>query len=362
MDIKVVEAQLQQVLEKFRAGDLDSSAALLDRILDISVDHPDLLHLGAMIALRRQRLDTADHFSLRAMSMRPDSPAFRYTRAQVLTALQRNEEALRELRQVLRIDPGCHKAHARIWQIMGGCGRISDLTALVKRRLMAIDARCSVEPRPTRVRIPDTTLCCIDCSNHALAIRALKLTLGGCEFPRAMFFTDRKFDIGPIETVIIDPIQSLHDYSLFVMKRLLRYIDTEYVLLIQWDGYVVNADAWSDQFLLFDYIGARWPHEALNIPADQAVGNGGFSLRSKTLLEALQDPRVIGAHPEDGAICLTHRQYLEQQYGIAFAPGAIADRFSFEHIETTGPTFGFHGQINITRFVDDEAIRLLQLP
>lgn len=280
----------------------------------------------------------------------------------MLAALRKNEEKLADLRQVLRINPDCHKAHAEIWNIFAECGRLGDLTALVKLRLTALDARGAVEPRPTRVRIPDTTLCCVDCSNHALAIRALTLTLGGCEFPRAMFFTDRKFDIEPIETVIIDPLQSAHDYSLFVMKRLLPYIETDYVLLIQWDGYVVNADAWSDQFLLFDYIGARWPHAALNIPADQAVGNGGFSLRSKTLLQALQDPRVIAAHPEDVAICRTHRRYLEGQYGIAFAPDAIADRFSFEHIEAAAPTFGFHGQINITRFVDDEAIRLLQSP
>ena len=362
MDVRHVEEQLHQVLEKFRAGDLDAAAALLDRILGISVDHPDLLRLGAIIALRRRRLDAADQFSLRAMALDPDSPAIRNTREQVLAALRKNEEELAELRRVLRIDPDCHKAHVEIWRIMGECGRISDVTALIKRRLMALDAQGPVEPQPTRVRIPDTTLCCIDCSNHALAVRALQLTLSGCEFPRAMFFTDRKVDPGPVETVIIDPIQSLDDYARFVMKRLLPYIDTDYVLLIQWDGYVVNARAWSDQFLLYDYIGARWPHEALNIPADRAVGNGGFSLRSKTLLQALQDPRVIAAHPEDGAICLTHRQYLEQQYGIAFAPDATADRFSFEHIETAAPTFGFHGQINITRFVDDEAIRLLQLP
>jgi len=70
----------------------------------------------------------------------------------------------------------------------------------------------------------------------------------------------------------------------------------------------------------------------------------------------------LATHPEDGAICLTHRRYLEERYGIAFAPDAIAERFSFEHIEPTAPTFGFHGQINITRFVDDEAIRMLRLP
>jgi len=118
MDIRLAEGQLQQVLEKFRAGDFDSSAALLDRLLAVSVDHPDLLRLGAIIALRRRRLDAADQFSLRAMALRPDSPVIRNTREQVLTALQKNEEELAELREVLRIDPGCHKAHTGVWRIM----------------------------------------------------------------------------------------------------------------------------------------------------------------------------------------------------------------------------------------------------
>ena len=92
-----------------------------------------------------------------------------------------------------------------------------------------------------------------------------------------------------------------------------------------------------------------------------AVGNGGFSLRSRTLLEALQDPQIVASHPEDTAICRTHREYLEREHGIAFAPATVADQFSFEHVEPRGPSFGFHGQINITRFVDDKAIRMLEL-
>ncbi len=66
---------MQQVIEKLRAGDLDAAAALLDRIRDASVDHPDLLRLGAKIALGRRRLDAADQLSLRAMAMDPASPA-----------------------------------------------------------------------------------------------------------------------------------------------------------------------------------------------------------------------------------------------------------------------------------------------
>jgi len=360
MNTMIVEEQLQQVLEKFHAGDFDSSAALLDRILAVSADSPDLLHLGAMIALRRRCPDLANDYALRALAARPESSTFRYTRAQALTALQRYEEALAELRHVLRNDPGYHKAHVRIWEIMAACGRLHEMTNLVKQRLAALDTTCPAKQPGVKVQIADTTLCCIDCQNYGLAARALRLSLAGCEFPRAMLFTDQHIDLKPVETVVINPIRSLQEYSEFVTKQLLNYIDTEYVLLIQWDGYVVSPEAWSEQFLLFDYIGARWPHEKVNIPAEHAVGNGGFSLRSRTLLIALQDPRIVRLHPDDGAICLTYRSYLEQQYGIVFAPAAVADRFSFEHIEPSGPTFGFHGQINITRFVDDAMIRLLQ--
>ena len=279
--------------------------------------------------------------------------------------------ALAELRRILRTEPGFHPAHRGLWEIMEARGQRHDALDRVRQRLMALDAQCHIEPLATRVQIPDTTLCCIDCSNHALAIRALQLSLAGCQFPRAVFFTDRDFDIKPAETVIIDPIRSLRDYSLFVMKRLLHYVDTEYVLLVQWDGYIVNPAAWSEQFLLFDYIGARWPdtigvhrcNEAHNmrIPLEHSVGNGGFSLRSRTLLEALQDPRIkLEAYPEDMTICLTYRQYLEQSHGIAFAPAEVADLFSFELLEPAVPTFGFHSPFNIARFVDDMALRLLE--
>lgn len=366
-----IEQQVQQVLEKFNAGDLDAAAALLEPLLAHCAERPDLLQLGANIALRRQRLDLAGDFARRAVAAHPERSDFKYTRAQVLSALQRYEEALVELRQILRIDPNFHQAHREIWEIMDARGRRGEATELVQQRLAALDTQHCVEPPKARMQVPDTTLCCIDCNNPALAIRALRLSLAGCQFPRAVFFTDRSLDIEPIETVIIDPIQSRQDYSMFVLKRLLQYVDTEYVLVIQWDGYIVNPDVWSEEFLLFDYIGARWPdyvgargpHAAQNvrIPPEHAVGNGGFSLRSRTLLEALQDPRIkLGAYPEDMTICQTYRQYLERSHGIAFAPTAVADRFSFELLEPAEPTFGFHGLTNIARFVDDAAIRLLE--
>ena len=47
----------------------------------------------------------------------------------------------------------------------------------------------------------------------------------------------------------IAPIESRDAYSNFVLKRLLPFVDTEHVLLVQWDGYVVNPGAWDPAFL-----------------------------------------------------------------------------------------------------------------
>jgi hypothetical protein len=84
------------------------------------------------------------------------------------------------------------------------------------------------------------------------------------------------------------------------------------VLLVQWDGYVCNPDAWDPAFLDCDYIGAKWfwHNDAMR------VGNGGFSLRSRRLLEALQDPRIALSVVEDETICRTFRPLLERDYGI----------------------------------------------
>ena len=60
------------------------------------------------------------------------------------------------------------------------------------------------------------------------------------------------------------------------------------------------------------------------------VGNGGFSLRSRRLLLALQDPRIELVEAEDTTICRTFRPLLEREHGIRFGSEALADKFAFE--------------------------------
>jgi len=200
-------------------------------------------------------------------------------------------------------------------------------------------------------RVTDTTICIIDSQTHELAVRAMRACLNVMEFDDALFISDQPYpdqDSG-VRSTIISAFKGRSDYSRFVMKELVQHVLTKHVLLIQWDGYIVNPEAWSDDFLDYDYIGARWGfhQDAHN------VGNGGFSLRSRKLLEALQDVEIQEFEPEDAKICRQYRSMLEARHGIRFAPPEVADRFSFETIYPEGMPFGFHGLFNMWLFLDD---------
>jgi Flp pilus assembly protein TadD len=199
------------------------------------------------------------------------------------------------------------------------------------------------------------TLCCVDTRNHALALRALKKSTAQIRFARTLFVTDRQFDVPGIDVHLIAPLTSRDAYSLFVLRSLLTLIDTPHVLLVQWDGYVLNPAAWQAKYLDCDYIGAPWfwHDDAMR------VGNGGFSLRSHKLLEALQDPRVELIDAEDVTICRAFRPLLERDHGIRFASETLAKAFSFEAAYPIGSPFGFHGLFNFSRVVPADELALL---
>jgi len=196
--------------------------------------------------------------------------------------------------------------------------------------------------------LPRVTVCCVDCVNHDLALAALHQCMQHASFARALFLTDRDCPLEGADCVRIPALRSRDDYSRFVIKDLAAYVDTDFVLLVQWDGFVVNPAAWSGDFLEHDYIGARWPFRDDGL----TVGNGGFSLRSRRLLAALRDPAIVPGPLEDVTICRTYRAYLEAAHGIRFAPEAVADRFSFEATYFDALPFGFHGLFNFWMFLD----------
>ncbi len=214
------------------------------------------------------------------------------------------------------------------------------------------------------IDIPATTLVCVDCQYPQLALRALRLTLAQCRFPAVKFFTDAAgvaSQLDPrIELVPIPRIASVEAYSRFMIKELLPHVATDFVQVVQWDGYVINGGAWSGEFQEYDYIGARWwfREEGLD------VGNGGFSLRSRRLLEALQDPGIVVDRAEDLLICDAYRDLLAARYGIRIAPASLARRYAFEGDHPNLQAFGFHRLFNFPLLYDEAVLTeiLAQIP
>jgi Protein of unknown function (DUF5672) len=144
-------------------------------------------------------------------------------------------------------------------------------------------------------------------------------------------------------------------YSHFMLRGLLPHVHGTHVLVVQWDGYVLDAAQWDPRFLDHDYIGAPLRGQ----PPARAVGNGGFSLRSRRLLQALQDPTLTERHPEDLCICHDHRARLEREHGLNFSPPDVASRFSYERVPPSGPTFGFHGLFNMHEVLSPSELHAL---
>lgn len=167
---------------------------------------------------------------------------------------------------------------------------------------------------------------------------------------------------------------SYFEYNLFMIYGLGQLIETDFCLVVQNDGWVMNGDNWRNEFFEYDYIGAPVP-ALVEIQNNQFIRrfspnfwfehrdripenlyewqNGGFSLRSKRLLNA---PRELGLtlevsafdffkklplslewdfeqhnihHVEDIYLCATKRDIFSQ-HGIKIAPRKVAAQFSIE--------------------------------
>ncbi|HTP62161.1 MAG TPA: DUF5672 family protein [Burkholderiales bacterium] len=272
-----------------------------------------------------------------------------------LLALGQAAEAVAALGEAARLEPASQEAQFQLGVALQAAGRRGEALGRY-REALRLHVRGEALPgalarQGPRVPVPRTTLCCVDCRNHELALSALRRSMAQCAFERVVFFTDRRVDQPGIEVVVIPDIASIGDYSRFMAKALGGYIESDFALVVQYDGYVLNGRRWEAAFQNYDYVGAPWGRAS-------GVGNGGFSLRSRRLLQALRDPRIAELVPEDIAICETYRDLLEGEYGLRFAPPAVAARFSFETLPPPAPTLGFHGLTHLVRIVDMDETEL----
>jgi len=203
-------------------------------------------------------------------------------------------------------------------------------------------------------------------------IKALYTSMNGIDYGSVKFITSKEVVEERGEELLKDGIiceepniliTNMKDYAKYMIYHMHEYVDTDFVLTIQYDGFVINPSAWRDDFFDYDYVGAPWPwrENSYVTPFGEhiAVGNGGFSLRSKKLIEVptkVDVPfdvvarndfyKMFGAinWNEDGNICV-HNRHIFLEQGCKFAPVEVAKDFSHEtplDINRGIIPFGYH--------------------
>jgi hypothetical protein len=193
------------------------------------------------------------------------------------------------------------------------------------------------------------TIVLISSINHKLCEFSIENTLKNTPYvEEVLIYSNKKILSYPY--FYIDSKFNISDYNVLLNKTIFEYVKTDFVLVIQPDGMASNLCMWNDKFLDYDYIGA--PFENLS------VGNGGFSLRSKKLLEALiSDEYTFNNKNEDELICKDYKHTLEKDYKINFAPLDLAGLFSREWVLCKNNTFGFHGFWNFPLCFNFETVK-----
>jgi Protein of unknown function (DUF5672) len=206
------------------------------------------------------------------------------------------------------------------------------------------------------VDLKNTTIVSVACVRVIETLNAIKKSISGIDFYDAKLITSQDIFDDKVKTIKINNLD-YEQYNKFIVYELHKYIETDYLLIVQDDGYVINPTQWRDDFFKYDYIGAPWamPTDSFSCrdPFNNIirVGNGGFSFRSKKLISLpsilnLEWKSYFGYFNEDGFFSV-HNRHIFESHGCNFAPIDVAKYFSHETEmpETQGIVpFGFHGK------------------
>jgi hypothetical protein len=225
--------------------------------------------------------------------------------------------------------------------------------------------------------VPNISISCIETREDYVdrAAYAVERTASCLPVDCVYWFSDAHFPraLPGIDVIrigsTVDFVNFFDAVNYLCLRVMPRVVTTDFNIVVQWDGFAVNQGAWDQEFLNYDYIGACWLWMWGGRPI---VGNGGFSLRSRKLYDALckinlkwrvadwqSDPRLDQAEyfvlgpdgakqlPEDLLICLWYREMLVRDFGIRFCPPELASKFSVEREspltrQWLGRSFGFH--------------------
>jgi hypothetical protein len=123
----------------------------------------------------------------------------------------------------------------------------------------------------------------------------------------------------------------------YLIKALPKLIKTEWYLIIQWDGFIVNSDKWNNEFFKYPFLGGG--HSSLN---------GGFSLRNTNVMRKISEiENTFETGAEDGFYsCFLDNRWTENKntpFKIPFPDEQLINEFClWDSVNSNIPTFGWH--------------------
>lgn len=192
-------------------------------------------------------------------------------------------------------------------------------------------------------KLSNITLLVLATRNVESAVNALIYSMRDIDYGKVILVSDYRPGNLPdnIEWKQVHKMDSIDDWNHEVFYNLWKYFDTEYVLFIHPDGFVVNPQSWKDEFLQYDYIGSPWViacSEAIRGPRVHThelvrVGNS-VGIRSRKLCKLPSEVdipwiRYNGDYNEDTQI-VAHNRKIFIDNGCTFAPLELAVEFGRE--------------------------------
>ena len=209
-----------------------------------------------------------------------------------------------------------------------------------------------------KLQLPQVTLIAVTSVKIYETIRALTYSMRGIDFGEVVLVTHKKpFGLPKgITYKHTDRLTDIDRFNYLIAYELGSYVNTDYVILVHYDGFIVHPEMWRKEFLDYDYIGSPWPlPTAEHSTYYDANGNicrvgNSVSLRSRRFLNYPKEagfewkPAADGFYNEDIFLCCMNKVKFEEA-GMRFAPIEVATLFGREHTipETEGVTpFLFH--------------------
>jgi len=212
------------------------------------------------------------------------------------------------------------------------------------------------------INLPNVTLIAVSSIEIERTIRAFQYSCRSINFGEVKFVTHEDVNPEGITVHKVPRINSSDEFSKITIYDLPKYVDTEYCILIQYDGFIVHPEQWTDEFLNYDWIGPLWTkgHNYFDKNGNSIRVGDGIALRSQKLMGLASKLNLPwepftnkGEHKpgfwEDSWICVKNR-HIYEEHGCKFAPIEMAAKWGRElHTppipENEGITpFVFHGR------------------